>query len=90
MTDREAMKQSGKRGNGMTDRELLELAAKAAEIKGEYREVFNGFVVDTAPFRDFVVWRPHTDDGAFVPEHVFYRYYKQYIKPSGRKSRWWQ
>lgn len=47
----------------MTDQELLELAAKAAEIKGEYREVFNGFVVDTAPFRDFVVWRPHTDDG---------------------------
>jgi len=24
-------------------------------------------------------------DGVFVPEHVFYRYYKQYIKPNGRK-----
>ena len=47
----------------MTDRELLELTAKAAGIKGWWLAEFKTFQVNTAPLRNFVAWNPLTDDG---------------------------
>lgn len=49
----------------MTDRELLELAAKAAGIEGEYKELFGGIDYQpNAPIdNDWEVWNPLTDDG---------------------------
>lgn len=58
-----------------TDKELLELAAKAAGITGEWVEDFNpthdyfysgsrsGFYFDETGNGDFRVWNPLTDDG---------------------------
>mgnify|MGYP000942111498 CR=1 FL=1 len=47
----------------MTDRELLELAAKAAGIDGQWSEAYSAIHVNTAPLRNFVLWSPLTDDG---------------------------
>ena len=47
----------------MTDRELLELAAKAAGIKGWWLAESKTFQINTAPFRNFVTWNPLADDG---------------------------
>lgn len=47
----------------MTDRELLELAAKAAGIDGVWSESYRSIHVNTAPLRNFVLWNPLTDDG---------------------------
>jgi hypothetical protein len=65
------MQRSGgtQRKDDMTDRELLEAAAKAAEIEGEYRTenlCVNGDWLDvTAIFLadDMGWWNPLTDDG---------------------------
>jgi hypothetical protein len=46
-----------------TDKELLELAAKAAGISGEWGEAYKSIHVDTSPLRNFVLWNPLTDDG---------------------------
>lgn len=45
----------------MTDRELLEMAAKAVGISGEYHEMGEGMRVETKPGHDW--WNPLTDDG---------------------------
>ena len=47
----------------MTDRELLEQAAKAAGLDGEWSEAYKSFHINTAPLRNFVLWNPLTDDG---------------------------
>ena len=47
----------------MNDRELLELAAKAAGIKGWWLAESKTFQVNTAPLRNFVTWNPLVDDG---------------------------
>lgn len=47
----------------MTDRELLELAAKAAVINGEYSEEYQAFNVSTATLRTFLLWNPLENDG---------------------------
>ncbi len=51
----------------MTDRELLELAAKAAVLDGEWGDVFDlgGDKVDCSDlfFVDEIPWSPLTDDG---------------------------
>lgn len=47
----------------MTDRELSELAAKAAGIDGEWSDAHRAIHVNTAPLRNFVLWSPLTDDG---------------------------
>lgn len=44
----------------MTDREMLELAAKAAEIKGRYAD---GVIWYKNPFGDEVGFNPANDDG---------------------------
>lgn len=45
----------------MTDRELLEMAAKAAGKVGEYHEMGEGMRVEANPGHDW--WNPLTDDG---------------------------
>ena len=48
----------------MTDRELLELAAKAAGIKYEkYYDVDDGSLCIVRGQRDFELWNPLSDDG---------------------------
>lgn len=56
----------------MTDRELLELAAKAADISGEYVTNYNGDyyyqgstegILYELPQGGWYVWNPLTDDG---------------------------
>ena len=47
----------------MTDRELLELAAKATGIEGEWSPTYESIHVNTAPLRNYVLWNPLTDDG---------------------------
>jgi hypothetical protein len=46
----------------MNDRELLELAAKAAGIQGEWSELGQCIVI-TAPGMSWEHWRPQDDDG---------------------------
>jgi hypothetical protein len=50
----------GGKDNDMTDRELLEMAAKAAGINGEIQDGDIGFWIDR---RRGIVWNPLTDDG---------------------------
>ena len=49
------------------DKELLELAAKAAEISIKWDENWNCFMRDARPVQEFdsewLPWRPLTDDG---------------------------
>jgi len=45
----------------MTDCELLEMAAKAAGIVGEYHEMGEGMRIEENPGHDW--WNPLTDDG---------------------------
>ena len=45
------------------DRELLELAAKAAGIDAKYSEQHNQCFVDGDVIDSFFVWNPLTDDG---------------------------
>ena len=51
----------------MTDKELLELAAKAAGISIKWDENWNCFMRDARPVQEFdsewLPWRPLTDDG---------------------------
>ncbi len=46
-----------------TDRELLELAAKAAGIKGTWNERGQCLHITDQGFQSDVWWRPHLDDG---------------------------
>lgn len=46
----------------MTDKEKMEYAAKAADIKGDWSPMYEGIVVRTAPLRNFVLWNPRTSD----------------------------
>lgn len=46
----------------MSDKELLEYAAKAGVVKGWYTETYNAIHVDTSPLRNYVLWRPLDDD----------------------------
>lgn len=46
----------------MTDRELLEMAAKAVGITGLYDEEMNAFVQNDNDYFP-TVWRPHLEDG---------------------------
>ena len=47
----------------MTDRELLELAAKAAGIVGEWSDTYGSITVDDVRVLGFHLWNPLTDDG---------------------------
>lgn len=47
----------------MTDRELLELAAKAAGINGQWSDYHNGICYSKKGSLDMHVWRPLDDDG---------------------------
>ena len=48
----------------MTDRELLEFAAKAAGLRLQWRDMFGGYErVFRAPLLDGKFWNPLTDDG---------------------------
>jgi len=50
-------------GEKMTDRELLELAAKAAEIEYEWHYGCGDALHLTAPSATAIYWNPLTDDG---------------------------
>lgn len=43
------------------NKELLELAAKAAGIRGEWSDHYEAVHVNTAPLRNFVLWNPLTN-----------------------------
>lgn len=47
----------------MTDRELLELAAKAAGVNGQWSDYHNGICYSKKGSLDMHVWRPLDDDG---------------------------
>lgn len=47
----------------MNDRELLELAAKAARVNGQWSEYHNGICHSKKGSLDMHVWRPLEDDG---------------------------
>ena len=47
----------------MNDRELLELAAKAAGVNGQWSDYHNGICYSKKGSLDMHVWRPLDDDG---------------------------
>ena len=47
----------------MTDRELLELAAKAAGVEGQYRAQYAGDKAYGGVWHSGVCWNPIDDDG---------------------------
>ena len=50
-------------GGPASDRELLEMAAKAAGVDGQWSDYHNGICYSKKGSLDMHVWRPLTDDG---------------------------